>query len=302
MKELLHTIETMPGPQFLLLYVVILAGTLLVCRLALRRLDTTPTDPPPPIPSEPDAFELAYLRGGARELIRLVTIELVERGDLKVTDRDGGQFAASRPLPDSLDLTPIERRVFQWFADGRNVRDALGSGGLHDEVEGMCARYRERLEREQLLTPEPARWAARAVGLAVLVFLGTLAGYKLTVAVPAHRPVQLLIHGALATIVLTCLACKLPRLSRRGREYLRRLQLAYGKIALPSTRSPIGEVQPVLLLLVGLFGIATLADTAYAHYAQPFPKAAGTSWSLGGDGDGCGSCGSCGGCGGCGDD
>src|SRR5438067_4383703 len=78
--SLLDAIATMPGPQFLVLYACVIALTLFVCRLLLRRADSTAALPPALVPSEPDPYEIAYLRGGEKELTRLLICELIERG------------------------------------------------------------------------------------------------------------------------------------------------------------------------------------------------------------------------------
>lgn len=301
MNDLLQSIATMPGPSFLLLYLAVVAATLLVCWLTVRRLDTTVTAALPSIPAEPDPLEMAYLRGGSRELTRLLAIELVERRFLGVADDKNRQLKQTRALVALPALTPLHQRVFHWFANGRKVREALAKGGVHKEVEQLASQYRQRLERDELLTHRQAHRVARTIALVVLAVLGTLAAYKLSVALPADRPSTFLVFGAVAAIMLTFRACRLPRLSRRGRAFLGRIQLAYAKLQIPASRPPIGQVEPLLLLSVGLFGIGPLSETVYASYTQIFPQVASSGWSLGGDGeDGCGGCSGCGGCGGCG--
>ena len=98
--------------------------------------------------------------------------------------------------------------------------------------------------------------------------------------------------------------CPTPRLSSRGRSYLKRLHTAYEplKQQLPSWQP--SEPEPARLLLVGLFGLSVLDGAHYSVYQQLFPKATSSS-SLDVFADGCGSGdggdGGDGGCWGCGD-
>jgi uncharacterized protein (TIGR04222 family) len=294
---LLDAIATMPGPQFLLLYACVIALTLFVCRLLLRRADSTAALPPPLVPSEPDPYEIAYLRGGERELTRFVICEMIVRGSLAISDGKQQLIQRAPDHPNSARLTSAERTLFEWFSEPRSVREAFRE--LPARLELRCEPYRQRLQSEHLLAPpdaQAAAWRARLVGATVTVGLG---GSKLLAALGAnHHNVGLLVAMMVASPVILGGVCPVPRLSTRGRAYLDSLRVAYGPLKEQALTRSSGEAEPAMLLLVGLFGVGVLKGTAYGGCADLFPKAA--SWNLAFSADGCGTCGSCGGCGGCG--
>ena len=134
--------------------------------------------------------------------------------------------------------------------------------------------------------------------------------------------IGIIVIGALA-VFLSIAATKTPRLTKLGKAYLERLQLAFqnlkpqvqmfGRADFPRSQSLPGAtfagVDPVLLG-VGVFGTGILAGTVYEDYNSVFQKA--QNYASGGCGSSCGSgcssgdgggssCGGgCGGCGGCG--
>src|SRR5262245_58311467 len=80
-----------------------------------RTLDETWT---PPVAA--NAYDIAYLRGGANELTRVAVVGLAERGFLEARAKTIGQ-AAGHPNPATL--TPLERSIFDFFQPERTVRD-----------------------------------------------------------------------------------------------------------------------------------------------------------------------------------
>ena len=72
------------GPEFLVFYTVFGAATLAIVHLLLNRFESDSTTRP--IPS--DYLEIAYLRGGKNEALRVATMNLVNRGLLEVTSDD----------------------------------------------------------------------------------------------------------------------------------------------------------------------------------------------------------------------
>ena len=70
-------LRELTGPQFLLFYGAIIAIALGFCWWRLQAADPTASLPNLALSSEPDAFEIAYLRGGEREVIRLAIAVLL---------------------------------------------------------------------------------------------------------------------------------------------------------------------------------------------------------------------------------
>jgi uncharacterized protein (TIGR04222 family) len=200
-------------------------------------------------------------------------------------------------------LGRIERSVYDHCVEGRTPREVATDSGLGVQLEHICQRVRERLDAEQLLTPEhlgPIAWPLWLGGVSVMLGVALL---RLNSGLAADRPVVLLVIGMIVAVAAAFVVCQWPRLSKRGRTYLQRLRLAYENLQpQQKTIDASGYVTPALLLVVSLFGFGALADTTYAAYAELFPTSSG-HLSIDASGDGCGGCGGdCGGCGGCGCD
>jgi uncharacterized protein (TIGR04222 family) len=300
----LDPIASMPGPQFLGLYVGVIALTLAACHWVLSRPDRTVDLPPALLPVRPDPLEIAYLRGGVNEVTRLLIVNLLSGGQLEVVDDTPKRIVRAEDRPEDDSLTDIEQRILAWFWMPRTIGEVFQAGDLLHQVELACHERRERLRAEQMLTPPSSTERARQVmllGAAAIVGVG---GFTLLVAGQADRSnVLLLIIAGIGALVLLWTVCRPPRLTDRGREYLRRLKDAYGRSGQrspdPNRRSP-----QWIPLLVAVYGVGILAETSSSAYAELFPKAStngGLEVSAGGCGS-CGSgCGSCDGCGGCGD-
>jgi len=123
-----------------------------------RTLDETWT---PPLTA--NAYDVAYLRGGANELTRVAVVGLAERGFLETRDKTIGQ-APNHPNPATL--SALERSVFDFFKPERTVRE-IEEAGLRVRVNAHVLAFEERLQAEKLLTPPNViATALRGAGLA----------------------------------------------------------------------------------------------------------------------------------------
>ena len=77
------------GPAFLGVFAVICAVAIGWAYRRVRALDTTEQLPIPILPAEFDSFELAYLRGGNPELVRVIILDLIARGYLQHYESKG---------------------------------------------------------------------------------------------------------------------------------------------------------------------------------------------------------------------
>lgn len=309
-----NPIANMYGPYFLVLYAFVIAATLAICRWKSRDSDPTASSSPPPIPPDPDPHEVAYLRSGENEVLKLVILDLVQHGYLQLVEKKilEGQVAQAPNHPDPRHLSVVERNVFDYFSIPRPPDDNLESPILASKINQLCAPYAARHESERLLTSSEAQDASRQVmklGAFVIAGLGL---YKLFAALTSgHTNVWFLILLGIGGLFLLVKVCRLPRLSVRGRAYLERYQQALEPLKASMPVLGRRQVDSTALLLVGAFGIGALSGTPYDAYQQIFRKQKskgdwfgdgggwfgdGGSWF--GDGGGCGGCG--GGCGGCG--
>jgi uncharacterized protein (TIGR04222 family) len=300
MDWLIHNlVADMYGPLFLFFYGCIVILTFIACKLMLSRVDYTALMPAPPVPANPDPYEIAYLRGGENETVRAVVFDLIRRNFLQI-NRNTGLIQRVAAPPDRHQLPALPRRVFDWFVAPHEAGNIFKAGGLASQIKPFCVAYEQRLQDEKFLTPADVRAAARKVMLIGLLNVIALGGYKLFVALAkGHRNVGFLLVMVIAAVVAIAVACRVPRLSKRGALYLERLRSAFERLIhqpRARTAAEMNSLDPTLPLLVGVFGVTVLAGTPYDYYQQTFRQASSGGSSCGSS---CGSS-SCGGGGGCG--
>jgi uncharacterized protein (TIGR04222 family) len=328
-----NPIGNLRGPEFLLLYGVVIVATLFWAAWACRRW-VAAIGAPPPVPRDPDPLEIAYLRAGAGEAVRTAVVELVDRGYLEYTP---GVFKntvrQARPLSDAY-VGAIQRAVHAYFVPpGKTVQAAFQDAIFRQSIGELCAPWRKAHESAGLVhTSEDRRTAAR-VAFAAVAIIGLLGLFKLWVALERskHNVLFLVVFcavGCVAALILT----RPGRLTKLGKQYMSQLRLAFadlrGKTSPngrglrtdgPTADQPTNPAEETyapglgtgLALGMGIFGAAALTDSAYARLSKDMRGAThgggcsggGCGWSAscGSSGDsGCGSGSSCGGGGGCG--
>lgn len=309
-----NPIGNMRGPQFLAVFAVVAAGCILWAYRRTRAADGTAQRDVPELPVEFDPFEIAYLRGGAHELARLMIFDLLTRGYLDSFEERGWLGTKTRKIraaPAHLAMEYLEageRAVFQWMRGGKDASAIFPALSKHLEAHGYAAQYRTDLENRELLTSAARRTAIWQAMLPALFVVIVLAGYKLLAALAHGR------HNIFFLIALTVIASvaliftsQPKRLTALGRKYFARIQEALSMLKGRTAALVAGKSNDHLVLAVSAFGISALEGTAYGYYPEMFKKAAQQN-SGGGCGGGCGSsCGSScgggcggGGCGGCG--
>lgn len=302
-----NPIANMYGPTFLLFYGSIIGLTLFGCWVGIRLLDHTGSLPALLVPSKPDPYEIAYLRGGEIEVIRVTIFELIQRGYLQRIE-DSDQIQRTLDHPNVQSLPPIARQLFDGFSSPSETQKIL-QGEVPPQLKESCRFYEQRLHSEQLLTSPEIRGGVRLIGLLGALIIVGLGGYKLLVALANGRfNVGFLVIMGIVALIVLLLICQTPRLSQRGKTYLKQLSLAFDglKQPMPTLAVNTPEVNPNLALAIGLFGVGVLAGTPYDYYQQMFRRSTatggGSSWDSSYDGgsscsgSGCGS--GCGGCGG----
>src|SRR5436190_10177336 len=182
MNLYLHNpLAEMYGPYFLIVYGMFIVAVLVGIRFWVASHDSTDELDPVPVPEDPDPYEIAYLRGGVNELIRVVVFDLLQRGFLERREEKSAfglikknKIAQADAAASWSDLTPIEARVFGHFAVPREP-SAVFEATFTESLESECTGYASRLEQAQLLQrPEQKAAAAGALfgGGALIAGLG----------------------------------------------------------------------------------------------------------------------------------
>ena len=316
MDALHNPIANMYGPEFLVFYAVVIAAAFFGCVAYIRSIE--PRTAAREIPSSIDPYEIAYLRGGTNEVIRTVTIALLERGVLERRQPFGVRNLANKAMiaqADSGDPTTfsgLETAVFRYCRQPRAPYE-LFSFDLANQVRVLCEPYRAQLIKRGLM-PDAAmvfktRRAVALTGMAVLA----LGGYKFAAAwINGHHNVIFLgFELAFALALYIGFEWK-RRITFAGQQYVQDVRQAFSTL---QHRAASQQTSDNTVLIAAIFGVAMLAGTEQASYAAIFRQSGnggggcgtstgscgssgGSSCSGGGSSGGCGGGG--GGCGGCG--
>lgn len=296
-----NPIAQMYGPYFVLFYSTFIGVTLVISTYLLR--DKTASVPLPSIQEKPDPYEIAYLRGGEKEVLKLVTVSLIQLGYLEIRNNQIQQIPTH---PNLHSLKPLEKKIFDYFLIGKNVQELIHNQSAPQEISNECLSYQKWLTEEQLLTTPQDRSTTNQIITIVVAIILSLGIYKLVSALSqGHNNV-----GNLTTIMVfvaiswLTYICDLPqqRLTSRGQTYLQQLKNAFAQLN-PTFPTPPTQQGYNSLLLLSIFGGEALASTTNSEYAKViYPVISYSGKKTSSTGGGCGSScgGGCGGCGGCG--
>jgi uncharacterized protein (TIGR04222 family) len=329
MDQLLNNaVTTMWGPAFLGFYATLWGIAFVWFWLRKRNIDSSRDLPSLPVPEAVDPYQLAYLRGGLPELLRLGTVELFSRGVMieeKKWTKVLWMVDESKLRPGVL--TPLAREVAHFFREPRKPADIFRDSADRSFVANSLLQFTdpwdEWIESEKLqLDPQRRSLFTIQVVLAAigLLALGLL---KISSAVlREHYNIGFLVIMMVAAAIASFIVGAVPKFSDRGRRFVKDIELAYNKYRkvdkkyIPGTgeHAPsyggLGYDLPVMA--AGLYGIAALQGSSLGSVHRQLEKSKSASSSCGGAsscgggcssgsaGSGCGGgCGG-GGCGGCG--
>lgn len=265
------------GPEFLAFYFWLGLGVTASAWLVRRFRERG--DPPRPLA---DYLEIAFLRGGAPEAIRVAALTLVDRGALTINGAAAGLVAAKDAALRATKAT--ERAVVASVGSGAAMSDLLGDQAVTATVTAECE---PELTRRGLL-PSGDQQAARqrlwlwSAGVLVLV-----AGLKIAVALARGRS-NIGVLAALAFLfAIITYSVTHPRLTPAGKALVADLRTLFAGLRdrASSLRPQSGGTD--LALLVAVFGVGA-ALPIYPDSEKLFPKASAS----GGDSSSGSSCGS----------
>ncbi len=282
----------LPGPQFLIFYVVLGVFTIII--LWLARQASEAADAPRIDYSDP--YLLAYLRGGAPEVIRVATVSLIDRGLLQMTD---DQLVDVNQSAVNIVRRPIEKALLQHF----RFRAKASSAFTSPAILSTCEEYRDALQRLGLI-PDESILRVRLWRLCVaVILLSGVAALKILIALQRGRTNIFFLVLLAVFFVFIAIRVHNPLRTRRGDALLADLRNLFSSLkARAAMLRPGGETADAALLMA-VFGLGALPAVSFPYAKQFQPKSSASSTS--GCGSACGSscgssCGGGGGCGGCG--
>ena len=294
------------GPQFLVFYMiyaaVVVAGTV----IWRKRAELTGS----PRIDLSDPYLIAYLRGGEKEVLKVATIALLDRGLLV---RQGKQIKCADNASPAAVHRPIEKALVNKYA-------RVGEASLMYEDEGLSKAiepYDKTLRHARLLPDEFVN-QRRLMRLAVAFFLLGGVGFgKVAIALAAGRTnVGFLIGLTIIAMAVTAVL-SFPRLTESGKVMIEDAQSLYRGMRERAGSLSAGNagVEPLMLAAVfgagAMFGPAFLSGDALEHEKKR-QDSGGSGGDAGCGGSSCSSASSCssggsscgsscgGGCGGCG--
>jgi uncharacterized protein (TIGR04222 family) len=291
----------LPGPEFLVFYLV-LGAVVTAAIVLLRRRSETAAETTVPLT---DYLKIAYLRGGADEALRVAAVALMDRGLVEVVD---GSHLQAKPANPPAGLQRTEQRLLESCKIPTRASAIADDTSLQITVRAECE---GQLVRAGLLPDNNVKadrqWLLFG-GASVLVVVALV---KILVALSRGRTnIGFLIIVALVFAYVLFRAAS-PFRTQAGEAMLADLRQLFRALrSRPSSLSaPSGTNE--LALLAAVFGIGALPSgrgyVAEKLFRKP-QKASSASCGSGGSscGSSCGgggsSCGGgCGGgCGGCG--
>lgn len=291
-------ILNLSGPEFLNFFGLVVIIVLAVAYLCIRLADRTDRRPPPPVPQDPDAMEVAFLQGGVNQVIRTLIYDLAQRGFVALAPEDHVVSTEKQPQPDELNA--MELRALESAQAKPKAHELFEDRALRSFLLQQLAPVRAKLAAEELIKPETVKiWRRRAQIGGTLIIVGVaLAKIAVEWSKGPANLAYLIFLAAASVAALFALAYVMTRThaSRRGHAYLEAMRLAYGgrlKEAVAHIGSPGPEARAfhgAALFLIGLYGFSPLKGTTEAMFAEAFSRG---SQSQGADcGTSCG--GSCG--------
>jgi uncharacterized protein (TIGR04222 family) len=289
------------GPEFLSLYLVVLAVALLAAYLA-RQSFRQPTDAPPAEALDLHPYEVAYLAGGATRAINAVIAGLVHRGLVCVN-------VAERTLSAQPSSTTPRLAVEKAAYDHVLARPNLPIRELHSALASTVTDLGDRSRALGLLVTEERAALGRLLPTLLVLGVAGFGAIKILVGMGRQRPVGFLTVLCIGTVVVAFagFARRLHR-SWRGDLALEQFKVRNAALEYAVPRNVAQVTADDLALAVGLFGAGVLASGPLADLKTALTPPAGSSSCGSGSGcsSGCGGGGGCGGgcggggCGGCG--
>lgn len=288
------------GPEFLEFYlvlVVLTAALVWLIRWILERGDDETIQSAAKAISQ-DPYQMAALRGGRDEVIRVAVLSLIERGLLK---GHGSELGLEDPQASDKVRKTLDKAIVLGVAAKMHPRELF-----QDELVRREAEQFVEPAKAWNLRPGPQHWATRAaLMIAGLGLLWGVAGTKIAVALSRghHNIGFLVILSILAAVLLGVVT--MPQVTAAGRRAQRQLRQLFDGLHRRRHLLSSNKTASELTFLAAVFGMSALPlEFARAMRDLRIDRdQCATSSGFGGGscgGGGCGGGGCGGGCGGCG--
>jgi len=283
------------GPEFLVFYSLFSAAVVLLIVISRRLTEKTDVA----LPRLSDPYQIAYLRAGNDEAIRVAAASLLDRKLLELTLT--GRLATAAAAAIDQVRRPIEHSILSRYKIADDVSTLTTAPG----IEAAALGYKKELIELGLLPDEPTEHGHHVVAAVAIMLLVGTALIKIGVALSRGRTnIFFLIVMAVVANVLAYWAAT-PRRTRAGDALLSNLKELFTGLKMRAHAIVPGGANNELAFLAGVFGLSALpAGTfPFANRIKPVQQSScgsSSSSSCGSSSSSCGGGGGGGGCGGCG--
>lgn len=246
----------LPGPEFLVFYAVLAAGTILAVWWIRHSASPETLQDEREIVATitQDPYQIAFLRGGAEEVVRVAIVSLIER-DMLVVERS--LLSARDPKAASSVRRPLDKAILSKLANERAPVDSLFFDRVIMEEANATG---EPLRQSGAMAGEEDRRQAHILTVGAMVVLWGVAGAKILVALARgrHNVLFLLFMAALAPLAVRAVTRRVrtplgDRVCRRVKEFYSGLWQRRASLELTGST---GE----MTFLAATFGLAVLPE------------------------------------------
>lgn len=242
-----------------------------------------------------DPYYIAFLRGGAREALKIATISLVDRGLLRVD----GELLTTKSNDALLSANrPIERAVLSRYLAPGNAEEILHGA----ESIPACKEYQQKLIEQELIRGPHSAETRLVPGIIAFACLWTTTAVKTSIALSQGRHNLIFLFILTAIFSLLVLFVLVKRTTARGDALLADLRILFARLKVRASKIAPGGQTNEAALVAAIFGIGVLPNLLFPYVSLLYPDKSsdggGTSCgsSSSSDSGGGSSCG--GGCGG----
>lgn len=280
------------GPDFLKFYAAFAAVVLILLHLAHRRVERGAT---PPL-AQIDPYQIAMLRGGSHEAMRLAIVTLLDRGLLAQTD--GGEIVANARASEARNQ--LEKETLAHFAAAKSAASVFAARRLTQ----ACASFDAKLVSIGAFAGSRVRADRFVPTIVAVLLLAGVAGVKVVVALSRGRTNLLFLLLLCGASLFLAAASQRRKGTVRGDRLLADLRGLFSGLKARRLSIQRGNGHETEML-AAVYGVQMLPVAQFPFVANLFPQASTSSCgsssgsscgsSCGGGGCGGGGCGGCGG-------
>lgn len=289
------------GPQFLFFYFILAAG-LFVLTYTVTRLRERSWEIPKINMNE--AYEIAMLRAGEQEVIRVALLSLIDRGFLKHS-LSGVETADLNSV--NLVKRSVEKEILKFCQTNKSIYVVL----TNETIQNACSVYRSNLVKWRLIVGSAVTAQRGTIVIFAQAVLLLVAGAKIFVALSRGKTNLMFLFVLTGLAVFFVNEIKKGHRTGLGDIILKDIKNLYQNLGYRANSLRPGVSTNEVSLAAAVYGVAILSPSYFPYTANLYPvemRPNHASTSSGNDSwtSSCSSCSSCGGggcgggCGGCG--